>query len=147
MGRRVRVEFPCGVEAPAQYGPHFRGFMLYFSNEQILPFDRLRKTCADLFSQKLSLGTLTSTNTRAYEALAPVESTIIAGILAPPAVHVQRRRPLRLQFLQQALEMMDGGTHGFCADCRREIEYERLDAQPETLICGPCTTRPASGND
>jgi len=86
-GLDVRAAFPSGVEAPAQYGPHFRGFMLYFSNQQILPFDRLRKTCLDLFGQPLSLGTLTQTNARAYEALAPVEAAIIQGLIAAPVVH------------------------------------------------------------
>lgn len=86
-GLNVRATFPSGVEAPVQYGPHFRGFALYFFNEQILPFDRLRKTCLDLFGQPLSLGTLTSINARAYEALAPVETSIIQGLIAAPALH------------------------------------------------------------
>jgi len=86
-GLNVRAAFPSGVDAPVQYGPHFRGFMLNFSNEQILPFDRLRKTCRDLFGQPLSLGTLTQTNARAYEALAPVEAAIIRGLIAAPVLH------------------------------------------------------------
>lgn len=56
----------------------------------------------------------------------------------------QRRRNLRLRLLQKALEMMDDGSYGFCANCGREIEYERLDAQPETMICGSCANRAAS---
>ena len=86
-GLNVRAEFPTGVDAPVQYGPHFRGFTLYFSNEQLLPFDRLRKTCRDLFGQPLSLGTLTQTNARAYEALAPVEAAIIRGLIQAPVLH------------------------------------------------------------
>lgn len=86
-GLNVRAAFPVGVDAPVQYGPHFRGFTLYFSNEQLLPFDRLRKTCRDLFGQPLSLGTLTQTNARAYEALAPVEAEIIRGLIAAPVLH------------------------------------------------------------
>lgn len=52
----------------------------------------------------------------------------------------QRRRHRRLRLLQRALEMMDSGPYGFCAQCTREIEFERLDAQPETMVCGPCST-------
>jgi len=37
-------------------------FTLYFFHQQLLPFDRLRQTCLDLFGQPLSLGTLTQTN-------------------------------------------------------------------------------------
>lgn len=86
-GLNVRAGFPSGVDAPVQYGPHFRGFTIYFSNEQLLPFDRLRKTCRDLFGQPLSLATLTQTNARAYEALSPVEAAIIRGLIAAPVLH------------------------------------------------------------
>jgi transposase len=86
-GRTVKAAFPEGVEAHVQYGPHFRGLTIYLFNEQILPFDRLRKTCRDLFGQTLSLGTLTQTNARAYETLAPVESAIIRGLAQAPALH------------------------------------------------------------
>jgi hypothetical protein len=43
-GSSVRAAFPADVEAPVQYNPRFRGLMLYLSNQQILPFDRLRQT-------------------------------------------------------------------------------------------------------
>jgi len=86
-GLNVRAEFPAGVEAPVQYGPHFRGLMLYLSNQQILPFDRLRQVCKDLFGQPLSAGTLATINARASEALAPVEAAIIKAITQSPAVH------------------------------------------------------------
>lgn len=86
-GLSVRAAFPADVEAPVKYGPHFRGLMLYLSNQQILPFDRLRQVCKDLFGQPLSLGTLAAINARASEALAPVERAIIQGLTRAPAVH------------------------------------------------------------
>jgi hypothetical protein len=73
-GLLVMARFPAGVVAPVQYGPHFRGLTLYLFHQQILPFDRLRQACQDLFGQPLSLGTLTQTNVRAYQTLAPVEA-------------------------------------------------------------------------
>jgi transposase len=87
-GRKVSAAFPSGVLAPVQYGPHFRGLTLYLFNQQLLPFDRLRQTCLDLFGQPLSLGTLTQTNQCAHDALAPVESAIIRGIIQAAVVHV-----------------------------------------------------------
>jgi len=87
-GLLVKASFPSGVEAPVQYGPHFRGFTLYFFNQQLLPFDRLRQTCLDLFGQPLSLGTLTQTNERAYFTLEPVESAIQRGLIKAPAVNL-----------------------------------------------------------
>jgi len=87
-GRKVSADFPPGVLGPVQYGPNFRGLTLYLFNQQLLPFDRLRQTCLDLFGQPLSLGTLTQTHQSAYHALAPVESAIIRGIIQAAVVHV-----------------------------------------------------------
>ena len=87
-GLLVKAAFPSGVEAPVQYGPNFRGLMVYFSNQQLLPFDRLGQVCRDIFGQPLSLGTLTQSNQRAYEALAPVESAIVKGLQQAPVVQV-----------------------------------------------------------
>ena len=87
-GRKVSAAFPAGVLAPVQYGPNFRGLTLYLFNQQLLPFERLRQTCLDLFGQPLSLGTLTQTNQCAHDALAVVESAIIRGIIQAAVVHV-----------------------------------------------------------
>lgn len=87
-GRRVSAAFPPGVVAPVQYGPHFRGLTLYLFHQQLLPFERLRQTCLDLFGQPLSLGTLTQTSQSAHDALAPVESAVIHGIIQAAVVHV-----------------------------------------------------------
>jgi transposase len=87
-GLLVKAAFPAGVEAPVQYGPHFRGFTLYLFNQQLLPFDRLRQTCLDLFAQPLSLGTLTQTNGRAYQTLDPVAAAVIRALIQAPVVNV-----------------------------------------------------------
>lgn len=87
-GRKVSAAFPAGVVAPVQYGPNFRGLTLYLFHQQLLPFDRLRQTCLDLFGQPLSLGTLTQTSRSAHDALAPVESAVIRGIIQAAVVHV-----------------------------------------------------------
>ena len=84
----VKASFPAEVEAPIQYGPNFRGLTLYLFNQQLLPFDRLRQTCLDLFAQPLSLGTVSQTNERAYQTLAPVESAIARALIQAPVVNV-----------------------------------------------------------
>jgi transposase len=61
--------------------------MLYLSNQQILPFERQRQLCKDLFGQSLSAGTLATINARASEVLAPVERAIVQAITQAPAVH------------------------------------------------------------
>jgi len=54
------------------------------------------------------------------------------------AKDAQRRRQERLTALRAALERMDDGTFGLCANCGQEIASERLEAQPEAQICGQC---------
>ena len=87
-GRRVSAAFPSEVQAPVQYGPHFRGLTLYLCNQQLLPLDRLRQTCLDLFGQPLSLGTLIQTNARAYVTLDPVESALQRALIQAPVVNL-----------------------------------------------------------
>jgi len=87
-GLTVKASFPAAVEAPVQYGPHFRGLTLYLAHQQLLPFDRLRQTCRDLFGQPLSLGTLTQTNARAYATLEPVEAALQRALIQAPVVNV-----------------------------------------------------------
>ena len=116
-GRVVAAAFPPEVQAPVQYGPHFRGLTLYFYNQQLLPFDRLRQSCLDLFGQPLSLGTLTQTNQRAYQALEPVEAAIIRGLIQAPVVNLDEsglRVAGRLHWLHVACtpELTFYGVHG-----------------------------------
>jgi hypothetical protein len=116
-GLLVKAAFPSGVEAPVQYGPHFRGLTLYLSNQQLLPFDRLRQTCLDLFGQPLSLGTLTQTNQRAYETLDPVEAAVMRALIEAPVVNVDEsglRVAGRLQWLHVACtpRLTFYGVHG-----------------------------------
>ncbi len=40
--------------------------------------------------------------------------------------------------LEAALERMNQGSYGFCVDCRREIDLERLKAYPTCKRCQPC---------
>ena len=48
----------------------------------------MRQTCRDLFGQPLSLGTLTQTNQSAHDALAPVQSAVMRGLIQAAVGHV-----------------------------------------------------------
>ena len=45
-----------------------------------------------------------------------------------------------LRELEAALERIGTGSYGRCADCGREIEYERLEAVPTAARCIDCQT-------
>ena len=40
--------------------------------------------------------------------------------------------------LEAALARIDAGIYGYCADCRAEIDFERLRAYPAASRCTPC---------
>ena len=46
-----------------------------------------------------------------------------------------------LRSLEAARARLAGGSYGVCADCREDIEFERLRAAPGTLRCVACQTR------
>ena len=52
-----------------------------------------------------------------------------------------RRREKRIQDLRRAIERMDAGSYGMCERCGQWIEFERLEAQPESLHCGDCRNK------
>ena len=62
-------------------------------------------------------------------------------LLQETAKEAVRRKHLRLKLLHEALSKMDEGTYGTCHNCGAEIEYDRLDAQPETQLCAKCAPR------
>ena len=48
------------------------------------------------------------------------------------------RNVTEVRDLEAALERMNQGSYGFCVDCRREIDLERLKAYPTCKRCQPC---------
>lgn len=73
----VTAAFPQGVNAPAQYGPHFKAQMAYFNVEHFIPYQRLTRICEDLYGQPLSEASVVAANQRAYEHLATFEQRVV----------------------------------------------------------------------
>ena len=48
-----------------------------------------------------------------------------------------RLRELRAE-VHAALQRLDGGTYGDCADCGKPISLQRLRVQPAAQRCTPC---------
>jgi transposase len=82
-GARVVATFPPQVNAPAQYGPRFRGQMVYLHHEHFLPYARLTRICEDLYGQPLSEATVVAASERTYVNLAPFEHVL--WVLLPQA--------------------------------------------------------------
>ena len=56
--------------------------------------------------------------------------------------NLHERERLQLEQVLKALERIEDGTFGYCADRRAPIRFERLLVFPETLNCAAC----GSGN-
>ncbi|MEX0870048.1 MAG: TraR/DksA family transcriptional regulator [Candidatus Spechtbacterales bacterium] len=55
-----------------------------------------------------------------------------------PVEHVLE---LRLKAVNDALERIDKGSYGICANCNEEIPEKRLEAMPEANICLECSKK------
>lgn len=56
-------------------------------------------------------------------------------------VALRDAQKLRLQGIERALEAIDDGSYGFCANCKERIAPERLDANPFATLCVVCKRR------
>jgi transposase len=86
-GCLVTAPFPEGVNAPAQYGPRFKGQMVYFNVEHFIPYTRLTRICEDLYGQPLSEATVVAANQCAYAHLAPFEQRLVELLPQAPLNH------------------------------------------------------------
>lgn len=75
-GTLVSAAFPCGVNAPVQYGPGMQSAMTYLNIRQLIPCARVAEVCQDLFGHRPSAGSVVLSVVRCAELLAPqVEET------------------------------------------------------------------------
>ena len=57
------------------------------------------------------------------------------------ALELERRKKNQLQSVQNALKRIDQGTYGLCLRCQKAINNDRLDFQPDTLLCVQCAEK------
>jgi transposase len=67
---------PEDVMYPTQYGSRIRALITYLNQYQLLPYERLAEFFADVFSHRISKGTLVKTVKRCFTHLSPVEEGI-----------------------------------------------------------------------
>lgn len=51
---------------------------------------------------------------------------------------IRGREAHLIKKINEALEQIDAGTYGICADCGEEINVERLKARPVAPLCIAC---------
>ena len=54
------------------------------------------------------------------------------------ALELRRRQQNQLKRVESAIQRIDKGTFGKCGRCHKEITHERLEVQPDAVVCVQC---------
>ncbi|MEI6358504.1 MAG: IS66 family transposase [Verrucomicrobiota bacterium] len=81
-GAQTTAAFPENITAPVQYGPRVKALAVYFSNQQLIPEDRLQQTFEDLFSLPISTATLAKINNDFANQVAPIQAQVLEDLKA-----------------------------------------------------------------
>jgi transposase len=86
-GQSVKASFPEMVNAPAQYGPRFRGLLVYLQNQQLIPPNRITQMMADIYGSSVSEATILDASRRTHDNLSPFETAVIEALCKSPILH------------------------------------------------------------
>ena len=86
-GETSRSSFPVGIDQPVQYGPQLKATAVYLTQYQLLPLQRTQEVFWDMFSHRLSEGTLGHATSACFAQLAEVEEAIAERLRQSPVVH------------------------------------------------------------
>ena len=86
-GLVVRCAAPPEAPGPVQYGPRFRGMLVYLRDYQLLPYKRLTELCRDLLGAGVSKRTVETVGMEVYGSLEPFEETVRARLLDEAVLH------------------------------------------------------------
>ena len=83
----VQAPFPAEAVASVQYGPHFKGWLIYAHVYQLIPFDRLSRMGEDLFGFPISPATIQKILQDADKSLDGFSEAIKQQLLEAPLAH------------------------------------------------------------
>jgi len=75
-GHQFIAEFPAGITRPVQYGHLVKAQSVYMSQQQLVPYDRIRDYFADQCGIPISAGSVFNFNREAFGLLETFESTL-----------------------------------------------------------------------
>jgi transposase len=80
-GKIVNARFPDYMSKKVQYGPEIKSIIVYLSQYQLLPYERISELINDIFGKNISCGTLFNTNKQCYNKLEETEKRIFENLL------------------------------------------------------------------
>ncbi len=87
-GQTNKGQFPEGVNSSVQYGPRFRGMLVYMQNQHFMPAARLSQMVSDLYGTAPSVATILNASSRIHDNLASFEEAIVETLSNSKILHV-----------------------------------------------------------
>lgn len=88
LGQQVEsVSCPDNITAPVQYGPRFEAWLVYLSDFQLLPLNRIIHMCVDLYGYRISPDTISKARKSCYEHLEGFEQQLKKLLSASSLLH------------------------------------------------------------
>jgi transposase len=87
QGRQFVASFPPGVTRPVQYGNSIKSQSVYMSQQQLIPYDRIRDYFWDQCGIQISAGSVFNFNQEAFELLEPFESFLVRRLVEQLLLH------------------------------------------------------------
>jgi len=86
-GHQFVAQFPAGVTRPVQYGQGVKVQAVYTSQQQLIPYDRIRDYFWDQCGIPISPGSIFRFNEEAYILLEPFESFLVGKLVQQLLLH------------------------------------------------------------
>ncbi len=87
-GKITKAVFPDLVTAPVQYGQRFNAFLVYLSQQQLVPLNRVTQLCQELYGAPVSEATITKNTGKCSKNLSDYEAELKTQLLQEPVLHV-----------------------------------------------------------
>lgn len=81
------AQFPAGVTQRVQYGSSVKSQSVYMSQQQLIPYDRIREYFHDQCDIPLSAGSVFNFNQEAFQLLEPFEAFLVQKLVQEPVLH------------------------------------------------------------
>jgi transposase len=86
-GHPFVAQFPAGVTQRVQYGSSVKSQSVYKSQQQLIPYDRIREYFHDQYAIPLSGGSVFNFNLEAFTLLQPFESFLVRKLILQLVLH------------------------------------------------------------
>jgi len=86
-GKLNKAKFPPQITQPVQYGPNLLAQLVYLSQYQLIPYNRVVEFVSDIYGLQISEATVYNAIKTAYDHLEPVEEVIVKQLKVSPVLN------------------------------------------------------------